>query len=56
MEQGISKMGKIRGELIKGEKKIKKIMVRLRRNQLVFYVVILMVTLMIAFLIVKVFT
>lgn len=54
MEQGISKLGKIRGELIKGEKKIKKIMVRLRRNQLVLYTVILMVVLMAAFLLIKI--
>lgn len=40
---------------MKGEKKIKKIMIRLRRNQLVFYLVILMVVLMAAFVVSRVF-
>lgn len=55
IENSTSKLAKIRGELMKGEKKIKKMMIRLRRNQLVFYMVILMMLLMAAFIITKIF-
>ena len=55
LEQSTSKLGKIRGELMKGEKKIKKMMIRLRKNQLVYYLVILMLVLMGAFIVAKIF-
>lgn len=51
----MGKLGRIRGELMKGEKKIKKMMVRLRKNQLVFYLIILMMVLMAAFMVSKIF-
>lgn len=55
LENSTSKLGRIRGELMKGEKKIKKMMIRLRRNQLVFYLIILMIVLMAAFMVSKIF-
>ena len=55
IENSTSKLGRIRGELMKGEKKIKKMMIRLRRNQFVFYMIIIMMLLMAAFMISKIF-
>lgn len=55
IENNTSKLGMIRGELMKGEKKIKRMMIRLRKNQFIFYMVILMLVLMAAFIVTKVF-
>ncbi len=55
LENSSSKLGRIRGELLKGEKKIRKIMLRLKRNQLLLYMVIIMIILMAAFVVAKVF-
>lgn len=55
LENSTSKLGRIKVELIKGEKKIKKIMLRIKKNQLVLYLVIMMILLMAVFLIFKLF-